>query len=29
VGALAENLRRYEMQFGAVTAFDAPDQKFH
>ncbi len=29
VGALAENLRRYEMQFGTVTALEAPDQKFH
>jgi len=29
VGALTENLRRYEKEFGPVTAFDAPDQKFH
>jgi hypothetical protein len=29
VGALAENLRRYEKEFGAVTAFEVPDQKFH
>lgn len=29
VGALTENLRRYEKEFGPVTAFEAPDQKFH
>jgi Protein of unknown function (DUF3467) len=29
VGALTENLRRYEKEFGPVTAFDVPDQKFH
>ena len=29
VSLLAENLRRYETEFGAVTAFEVPDQKFH
>jgi hypothetical protein len=29
VGALTENLRRYEQTFGAISAFDTPDQKFH
>ena len=29
VGALSENLRRYEKEFGPVTAFEAPEQKFH
>ena len=29
VGALTENLRRYEKEFGPVTAFEVPDQKFH
>jgi hypothetical protein len=29
LGALTENLRRYEQTFGAISVFDAPDQKFH
>jgi hypothetical protein len=29
VGALTENLRRYEKEFGAISALEAPDQKFH
>lgn len=29
VGTLTENLRRYEKEFGTVTAFEVPDQKFH
>jgi hypothetical protein len=29
VGALSENLRRYEKEFGSISAFEAPDQKFH
>lgn len=29
VGALSENLRRYEKEFGPISAFEAPDQKFH
>ena len=29
LGALNENLRRYEQSFGAISVFDAPDQRFH
>ncbi len=29
VGALTENLRRYEKEFGSINAFEAPDGKFH
>jgi hypothetical protein len=29
VGALTENLRRYETEFGPISASEAPDQKFH
>lgn len=29
VGALSENLRRYEKEFGPISALEAPDQKFH
>jgi hypothetical protein len=29
VGALAENLRRYEQEFGTITALAAPTGKFH
>jgi len=29
VGALSENLRRYEKEFGPISAFEAPDQTFH
>ncbi len=29
IGALSENLRRYEKEFGAVSVFEAPDQRFH
>jgi hypothetical protein len=29
VGALTENMRRYEKEFGPISAFEPPDQKFH
>src|SRR4030042_5476628 len=29
VGALSEDLRRYEKEFGPISAFEAPDQRFH
>ena len=29
LGALSENLRRYEQEFGAISALEAPDQRFH
>jgi hypothetical protein len=29
VGALSEDLRRYEKEFGPISVFEAPDQRFH
>lgn len=29
VGAFAENLRRYEQEFGVISALEAPDQTIH
>lgn len=29
IGALGENVRRYEKEFGSISALEAPDQKFH
>lgn len=29
IGALSENVRRYEKEFGSISALEAPDQTFH
>jgi hypothetical protein len=29
MGLLSENLRRYENEFGPLSAFETPEQKFH